>query len=153
VKRTRPAIPNARAAAAAIALIAAALLFFISLARATSPGGENKGALCDWQFTTALANCASFPDAAGKQLLIAGGVSTKGGAQFVQLYDLSGSSPSGNPVASGEAQASPNGNWILRLAPEGIQLSNGALLCNSTNADPTAYSAGSADTTFAVCFR
>jgi hypothetical protein len=135
------------------AAIAAVIVAMFSAAFAASPGGENKGALCDWQFTTALANCASFPDAAGKQVLIAGGVSTKGGAQFIQLYDLAGASPSGNPVASGEAQASPNGNWILRLAPEGIQLSNGALLCNSTNADPTAYSAGSADTTFAVCFR
>lgn len=118
-----------------------------------APVATAVGALCIWEHTTAMGNCGWFPDAAGKQLFIARGVSTKAGAQIIQVYDQATAPPSGAPIATYEAAASPAGNWSINLAPEAITLRNGALVCNSTNSDPTAYTAGAADTTFEVCFR
>jgi hypothetical protein len=125
--------------------LSVALIALCAVRPAIARAQTSVGSLCTWEYSTALANCAAFPDVAGKDVFIVTGISTKNGAQFIQLYDAAAAPPSGSPLWQTSVN---NTSYGQKWAPEAIHVTNGALICNSTNADPTQYTAGASDTTF-----
>jgi hypothetical protein len=134
--------------------IAAALLLAPTVAIADPVAvATSAGQQCTWEPRPRWSNCASFPDAAGKTVYLMRGVSTKAGAQMIQVYDQAAAPPVGAPLLAVDVPASPAGNYEFKFSPSGITVNAGLLVCNSTNSDPTQYMGGAADTTFEVCFR
>jgi len=125
----------------ACAIIAIAALSAPALAQVTVAGAAGQGVIVET--AQAPVNCQAFPDAAGHALMFAGGTTASGNVVFVQLFDAAGPSPT-TPQIVPATRPDALGNFRVDFRPA-LALKVGLLICTSSSADPTQWTAAPAD--------